>query len=62
MKNGGAECMKGQENVTWPGKPPYFALSSGTTGKSSKRIPVTEDMVEAIQANRDQTGGYPRKF
>ncbi len=43
---------EGEENITWPGKPPYFALSSGTTGKSSKRIPVTEDMVEAIR----QTG------
>ena len=43
---------EGEEDVTWPGKPPYFALSSGTTGKSSKRIPVTEDMVEAIR----QTG------
>ncbi len=40
---------EGEENVTWPGKPPYFALSSGTTGKSSKRIPVTEEMVEAIR-------------
>ncbi len=40
---------EGEENVTWPGKPPYFALSSGTTGKSSKRIPVTDDMVEAIR-------------
>ncbi|QYA25855.1 GH3 auxin-responsive promoter family protein [Gramella sp. MT6] len=39
----------GEENVTWPGKPPYFALSSGTTGTSSKRIPVTEEMVEAIR-------------
>ena len=43
---------EGAVDVTWPGKPPYFALSSGTTGKSSKRIPVTEDMVEAIR----QTG------
>ncbi len=43
---------EGEVDVTWPGKPPYFALSSGTTGKSSKRIPVTEDMVEAIR----QTG------
>ncbi|MGB8706138.1 MAG: GH3 auxin-responsive promoter family protein [Gillisia sp.] len=43
---------QGEENVTWPGTPPYFALSSGTTGKSSKKIPVTEDMVEAIR----QTG------
>lgn len=40
---------EGEENVTWPGKPPYFALSSGTTGKTSKKIPVTEDMVEAIR-------------
>lgn len=39
----------GEENVTWPGKPPYFALSSGTTGKSSKRIPVTEEMMESIR-------------
>ncbi|CAL67178.1 GH3 family domain-containing protein [Christiangramia forsetii] len=40
---------EGEEDVTWPGKPPYFALSSGTTGKSSKRIPVTEEMVESIR-------------
>lgn len=39
----------GETDVTWPGKPPYFALSSGTTGKSSKRIPVTEDMLESIR-------------
>ncbi len=43
---------EGENDVTWPGRPPYFALSSGTTGKSSKKIPVTEDMVEAIR----QTG------
>ena len=47
-----SKMHEGEEDVTWPGKPPYFALSSGTTGKSSKRIPVTEDMVEAIR----QTG------
>ncbi|MBC8767916.1 GH3 auxin-responsive promoter family protein [Arenibacter sp. BSSL-BM3] len=40
----------GHENVTWPGRPSYFALSSGTTGKSSKRIPVTDDMIESIRA------------
>ncbi len=32
--------QNGEEDVTWPGHPKYFALSSGTTGKSSKRIPV----------------------
>ena len=47
-----SKLHEGEENVTWPGKPPYYALSSGTTGTSSKRIPVTEDMIEAIR----QTG------
>jgi hypothetical protein len=37
-------------DITWPGKPPYFALSSGTTGKESKRIPVTKEMLESIQS------------
>lgn len=40
---------EGVSNVTWPGNPDYFALSSGTTGKTSKRIPVTDDMIEAIK-------------
>ncbi|EPR70417.1 putative auxin-regulated protein [Winogradskyella psychrotolerans RS-3] len=40
---------EGESNVTWPGKPSYFALSSGTTGKTSKRIPVTDDMIDAIR-------------
>ncbi|SDR67031.1 GH3 auxin-responsive promoter family protein [Gramella sp. MAR_2010_147] len=41
--------QEGEENVTWPGRPPYFALSSGTTGKSSKKIPVTSEMLESIR-------------
>jgi hypothetical protein len=40
---------EGEHNITWPGHPHYFALSSGTTGKTSKRIPVTEDMIESIK-------------
>lgn len=40
---------EGEEDVTWPGQPDYYALSSGTTGKTSKRIPVTNDMIEAIR-------------
>lgn len=36
-------------DVTWPGRPTYFALSSGTTGKESKRIPVTEDMLASFR-------------
>ncbi|RXJ45823.1 GH3 family domain-containing protein [Gelidibacter gilvus] len=39
----------GEEDVTWPGHPKYFALSSGTTGKESKRIPVTDEMIDAIK-------------
>lgn len=39
----------GETDVTWPGSPDYFALSSGTTGKSSKRIPVTNEMISAIK-------------
>tara|TARA_R110000868_G_scaffold28633_2_gene107212 strand:- start:68244 stop:69764 length:1521 start_codon:yes stop_codon:yes gene_type:complete len=41
---------KGEENITWPGRPDYFALSSGTTGKKSKRIPVTAAMISAIKS------------
>jgi hypothetical protein len=41
--------LNGEENVTWPGKPQYYALSSGTTGKQSKRIPVTDDMLKSIR-------------
>ena len=40
---------EGESDVTWPGKPSYFALSSGTTGKTSKRIPVTDAMIDAIR-------------
>jgi hypothetical protein len=38
-----------EPNITWPGKSKYFALSSGTTGNQSKRIPVTEDMLHSIR-------------
>lgn len=37
-------------NITWPGKPDYFALSSGTTGKESKRIPVTKAMLDSFRS------------
>ncbi len=39
----------GEEDVTWPGSPKYFALSSGTTGRESKRIPVTQEMLASIR-------------
>lgn len=43
------QTKKGMEDISWPGKPTYFARSSGTTGKTSKKIPVTDDMIEAIR-------------
>lgn len=39
----------GEKNITWPGMPNYMARSSGTTGKTSKMIPVTDDMLDAIR-------------
>lgn len=37
-------------DITWPGQPHFYALSSGTTGKVSKRIPVTDDFLQSIRA------------
>tara|TARA_Y100000589_G_scaffold332298_1_gene391330 strand:+ start:2829 stop:4385 length:1557 start_codon:yes stop_codon:yes gene_type:complete len=36
-------------NISWPGKIKYFALTSGTSDASSKRVPVTIDMIKAIK-------------
>jgi hypothetical protein len=42
-------CQNGEENVTWPGKVKYFALSSGTSESASKHIPVTNDMLKSTK-------------
>lgn len=36
--------LKGDKNVTWPGRITTFALSSGTTGSTSKYIPFSHQM------------------
>jgi hypothetical protein len=41
--------LEGKENITWPGKVKYFALSSGTSESASKHIPVTSDMIKSIK-------------
>ncbi|NUY80124.1 GH3 auxin-responsive promoter family protein [Flavobacterium sp. MAH-1] len=47
------EVVKGKENVLWPGKPLYFAKTSGTTS-GAKYIPLTkESMPYHIEAARD---------
>lgn len=38
-----------QKNVCWPGKVKYFGLTSGTSNDSSKRVPLTRDMIRAIR-------------
>ncbi len=40
--------LAGEADITWPGQPDYFAVSSGTTS-TSKHIPVTDDMIAAIR-------------
>lgn len=42
-------CQAGEENVCWPGKVKYFALSSGTSDAASKHIPVTADMLKSTK-------------
>lgn len=44
-----ARAQNGEENVSWPGKVKYFALSSGTSESASKHIPVTSDMIKSIK-------------
>lgn len=44
-------CIDGEKDVIWPGKIKYYALSSGTTGSPSKRIPVTKNMIRSFQRN-----------
>jgi phenylacetate-coenzyme A ligase PaaK-like adenylate-forming protein len=41
--------ISGKSDCTWPGKIKYFALSSGTTGSPSKRIPVSMEMIRSFQ-------------
>ena len=43
------KSIKGKKNHTWPGKIKYYALSSGTSGSPSKRIPVTNQMIKSFQ-------------
>ncbi len=38
--------LKEEEDICWPGKIKYFALSSGTSGAPSKHIPITADSLK----------------
>ncbi|MEN9743627.1 MAG: hypothetical protein RLZZ65_1432 [Bacteroidota bacterium] len=41
--------IDGAKDHIWPGRIKYFALSSGTTGAPSKRIPVSTEMIRSFQ-------------
>ena len=43
------KLLEGQANITWPGKVKYFGLTSGTSNDSSKRVPLTRDMIKSIR-------------
>jgi len=43
------ESIEGAKDHTWRGKIKFYALSSGTTGSPSKRIPVTQEMIRSFQ-------------
>ncbi len=43
------KARNGEEDICWPGRIKFFALSSGTSEAASKTIPVTRDMIKAIQ-------------
>jgi hypothetical protein len=42
-------CLRGEENIAWPKKIKYFALSSGSSGAPSKQIPVSPDMLQSMR-------------
>jgi hypothetical protein len=43
------QTLQGAKNHTWKGKIKYFALSSGTTGSPSKRLPISIEMIRSFQ-------------
>ena len=59
--------LRGQPDVLWPGRPSWFAKSSGTTNARSKFIPVTPEALHEChyRAGRDMlalaTHFYPRE-
>ena len=41
------KTLNEEEDICWPGKINYFALSSGTSGAPSKHIPLTTDSIRS---------------
>mgnify|MGYP001239840821 CR=1 FL=1 len=52
------KVVQGEENILWPGKPLYFAKTSGTTS-GAKYIPITKDSIKThIKSARDALLNY----
>lgn len=50
--------VAGDKDILWPGKPVYFAKTSGTTS-GAKYIPITEDSIkEQVKASRNAILNY----
>lgn len=41
--------LEGKEDISWPGKPLYYAVTAGTTGDKSKCLPVTSELLKSIR-------------
>lgn len=63
-----SRMLEGKENVSWPGKTYCFALTSGTSADTSKRVPVSaEGLSSMIKVGRRQlftlaNHELPKKF
>ena len=58
LKNYVEEVVTGKKNILWPGKPLYFAKTSGTTS-GAKYIPITEESIKyQIEASRNAILNY----
>jgi hypothetical protein len=52
------QAVEGKENILWPGKPIYFAKTSGTTS-GAKYIPITSESIkEQVLASRNAILNY----
>lgn len=52
------EVVEGKENILWPGKPLYFAKTSGTTS-GAKYIPITKESIKyQVEASRNAILNY----
>lgn len=55
------QILKGESDVLWPGKPLYFAKTSGTTS-GAKYIPITRPSIkEQVRASRNAILNYIHK-